>query len=154
MNAIIRVIQFMLSVIIQISVATLHRCHCRAFYASLVTARAAMAPSQSRQNHQRRGVLCLISGWPITSPFYPSENFSPTFLFILFYDYFDVTSSSARDRNRASEKTPPPLSFFFYNSNCVFIASFFYSLCHAQEEFSFLPSWGAASATLLCSRSG
>lgn len=134
MNTIIRVIQSTLSVIIWSRAAALHRCHCCAVNASVITATANMAQSQKRLSGVRGEEIISATK---TRQLLPKKNFSPRFLFIFLL--FHLPSTRRRKKDKASKK-PLPQSFLQL-ALCIYRSSFhyhfWYSLCIAQEEFSF-----------------
>ena len=120
MNTIIRVIQSTLSVIIWSRAATLHRCHCCAVNASVITATANMAQSQKRLSGVREEIISATK----THQLLPKKNFSPRFLFI--FILFHLPSTQCRKKERKKERKTKqarnPFLSLFYNSHCVFIA--------------------------------
>lgn len=152
MNTIIRVIQSTLSVIIWSRAAALHRCHCCAVNASVITATANMAQSQKRLSGVRGEEIISATK---TRQLLPKMNFSPRFLFIFLL--FHLPSTRRRKKERQSKQETP--SSVFFTTRTVYLSQFLslsllVFFMHCPRGIFLLPSEGAASATLLCSRSG
>lgn len=109
---------------------------------------------------QSGGVICLISHYPLKSISFSSQkNFytkMPFNMCLLFPPLFILSVGKSQ-----SKQENPSSVFFFFTTPSVYLLQLlplhyhiWYSLCIAQEEFSFCLRQGAASATLQRSRSG